>query len=469
MDKIAIVGCGFAGTMTAVHLIKKAKFPFELVMIGDRDSFNKGIAYNPYSKKQLLNVPAARMSAFQDKPDHFLNWISRQEPYSGIDKELVANAYHPRHLYGRYLNEIWRDIILSPESIKVRITIIGSLVDNLDISGNNIVLTLENRETITARYCILATGNFMPGNPDIPNTQFFNNPNYFRNPWQIDAVKNHDNQLPVMILGNGLTMADTILGLLENGFSNKIYTLSPHGFTTLPHLHHGLGYTAIREELLSRQDLAGLVRIVHKHIRVAKELGYSAEPIIDSIRPQTQQLWKNMIPREKRMFMARLRHFWDSARHRIPMHIYDFLRQLRDSGQLTQYAGRLIDISSGQNGTPTVIFSEAGQKTTKELQVSAVINCTGPSTDPMKADNNYLKNCLVKGIVVQDDLKLGILADPVSFEVINSRHERHENIFALGSLLKGVLWESTAVKELREQAEMVAGGLVSMMEGQSGS
>lgn len=90
------------------------------------------------------------------------------------------------------------------------------------------------------------------------------------------------------------------------------------------------------------------------------------------------------------------------------------------------------------------------------LNVSRVFNCTGPETDSMKIDKSFFKNCLLKGILKQDKLKLGITTDANSFQVINSDSKPHNNLFTSGSNLKGELWESTAVNELRTQAENLA-------------
>ena len=92
----------------------------------------------------------------------------------------------------------------------------------------------------------------------------------------------------------------------------------------------------------------------------------------------------------------------------------------------------------------------------QKLKVSRIINCTGPETDLMNVEKSFLKNCLIKGILTQDKLKLGITADTETFQVINSEGKPHISLFTLGSNLKGELWESTAVNELRGQAEKLA-------------
>ena len=467
MKKIAIIGCGFSGTMTAVHLINNATHPFELIMIGDRESFNTGIAYNPYSKKHLLNVIASRMSAFQDKPDHFLNWVSELEIFSGISSDLLANKYLPRYLYGRYLKDIWQQTNQTPEAQMIRITIKEACIVDIEASEGEITLELSNGETVTAQYCVIASGNHLPRNPDILNTRFFSSPNYFRNSWDINSVRNHDPGFPVLILGNGLTMADTVMGLVEHGFDNEIHTLSPHGFTILPHSYHGMGYSAITAELHERLSLLELVRIINKHIKLARKEGFTAEPVIDAIRPFTQKLWQNLTLNEKQQFLSRIRYMWESARHRIPFHIHQHIKQLSACGKLLQHAGNLTGIS-GTGKHVNVRFFDRIQQHEKELLDSGVINCTGPSSDFMQEQGGFLKKGLRKGIFLQDHLKLGIVANPVTLEVHNGKNEPQGNLVAIGSLLKGVLWESTAVKELREQAVTISKHLVHKMKESSG-
>ncbi|MCX6267751.1 MAG: FAD/NAD(P)-binding protein [Bacteroidetes bacterium] len=446
MKKIALVGCGFTGTMTAVHLIRNACQPFELILINPRQSFNRGLAYSPYSRKQILNVVASRMSAYDDNPDHFLNWICGLDDFKGVDRNILANSYLPRYLYGDYLRDIWIRTLEISKAKKIVISVQDAQVAAMEVSEDEIVLSLDNQKTETVQYCILATGNQVPRNPDISNDHFYNSPKYFRNPWDVTAVRNADPGYPLLILGNGLTMVDTVSGLIENGFSNKIYTISPHGFTILPHKHHGIDYSSMREEFQDKQCLAEILRIVNKHVRLIRKFGFSAEPVIDAIRPVTQQIWQNLTIHEKRIFMSRLRHFWDAGRHRVPMHIHAGIRHLTETGKLNQYAGKLLNISETENHI-MVRFFDVQQQVEKEVVVSRVINCTGPATDLLKAEGHFLKGSLLKGTIIQDDLKLGIMANPDTFEVYNAYNQPYKNLVAIGALLKGVLWESVAVRE----------------------
>lgn len=452
MRKIGIIGAGFTGTMTAVHLIEKASEPWEIILINERETFNKGIAYSPYSGKHLLNVIAAKMSAYPNNSNHFLEWVMQRDEFKQKDKTLISNAFLPRQLYGEYLCSIWEEAKKNAKVKKVKVTIIDSFVIDLDVSDTAVDLLLHNDLKVKMDFCVIATGNHLPRNPRIKNMNFYHSPNYFRNPWKIESVKDIKKNLPVLIIGNGLTMVDSVLGLLEKGFKGEIYSISPNGFNILPHRHNGFKYSKLTEELRDEMTLYDLVNLINKHIKTVREYGVSAEPVIDSIRLQTQKIWKSFTDLEKEIFMSRLRHLWGVARHRIPLHSHDRLQHLRIEGQLHIASGKIIDMIESKDFI-SVQYLDKNENKTREIHVSRIINCTGPETDLMGTDKSFLKNCLLKGILTQDKLKLGIRADTETFQILSSTEKPHRNLFTIGSSLKGELWESTAVNELRGQAE----------------
>lgn len=458
MVKIAIIGGGFSGTMTGVHLIENVSAPLEIKLINETDALNTGIAYNPYTKKALLNVVSSRMSAFASDPDHFLNWVMQRDHFRDKDRTLIANSFLPRYLYGEYLKDIWKDALKRAEGKKIQVDVISSSVKDLTLLNSSIDIELKDKPRLSADYAIIASGNHLPGNPNIKSSFFTSSANYFQNPWDIRSVSGINSKEPVLIIGNGLTMVDTVIGLLENGFQGQIVSISPNGFNILPHRHNGLSYTKLVEEIGENTGLFELVKLFNKHMKLIREYGLSAEPLIDSLRPLTQTIWKRLTMAEKRIFMSRLRHLWGVARHRIPLHIHDKLQQLRIEGRLHIVSGKLQDITEN-DGNIIAMYYDKKQKQSVHLAVSRVINCTGPETDLLKLEDNYLKNAMLKGILCQDELKLGINADPDTFEALDSAGHIRSGLYVMGSNLKGVLWESTAVSELRVQAEKIAGDI----------
>lgn len=458
MKKIGIIGGGYTGTMTAVQLIDKLTVPCEIIVINERETLNKGIAFNPYSDRHLLNVVTGKMGAYPDKPAHFLDWVMQREEFKEKDRTLIANSFLPRRLYGEYLCAIWASIKKTVEAKQIKLSVIDSFVVDLDVSDNAVSLQLDNNLSFNVDYCVIATGNHTPRNPLIKNMGFYRSKSYFQNPWKMESVKAPADHLPILIIGNGLTMVDTVLGLLEQSFKGDIYSISPNGFNILPHRHNGLNYTKLVEELRDDLSLHELVKLVNKHIKTVREYGATAEPIIDSLRPHTQRIWQSLTEKEKAIFMARLRHLWGVARHRIPLHTHDKLQQLRIDGRLHIKAGKIIDLQEYDKFI-AVEYLDKKENTIKTIKVSRIINCTGPETDLMNLDENFLKNCLLKGILTQDKLKLGIKTNTKSFQIMSPEGKLHPNLFTLGSTLKGELWESTAVNELSKQAKELAENL----------
>lgn len=458
MKKIGIIGGGFTGTMTVAQLIDKLTAPCEIILINEKETLNKGIAFNPYSDKHLLNVVADRMSAYPDKPTHFLDWVMQRENFKGKDRTLIVNSFLPRCLYGEYLCDIWATKAKIVESKQIKLSVIDNFVTDLDVSDSCVTLVLDDNSSFNVDYCVIATGNHPPKNPLIKDMDFYKSKNYFQNPWNIKSVKAATNNLPILIIGNGLTMVDTVLGLLEQGFKGDIYSISPNGFNILPHRHNGLNYTKLNEELKDDLSLHQLVKLINRHIKTVKEYGATAEPIIDLLRPHTQRIWKSLSEKEKAIFMVRLRHLWGVARHRIPIHTHDKLQQLRIDGRLHIKAGKIIDLKECDKFVAAQYFNKRGN-TIKTIEVSRVINCTGPDTDLMNLDGHFLRRCLLKGILTQDKLKLGIKTDTKSFQILNPAGKPHANLFTIGSTLKGELWESTAVNELSKQAKELAENL----------
>ena len=75
---IAIVGAGFSGTLLALHLLRRCPPTVRVALIERNGAFGRGQAYASGNPNHLLNVPAGRMSAFNDRPGDFLEWLRRQ-------------------------------------------------------------------------------------------------------------------------------------------------------------------------------------------------------------------------------------------------------------------------------------------------------------------------------------------------------------------------------------------------------
>jgi len=66
-----------------------------------------------------------------------------------------------------------------------------------------------------------------------------------------------------------------------------------------------------------------------------------------------------------------------------------------------------------------------------------------------------LSKLLKSGLVVADPLQLGLLAQ-ADGRLISAEGYIHHGLYAIGSLLRGNLWECTAMPEIRQAANHLA-------------
>ena len=83
------------------------------------------------------------------------------------------------------------------------------------------------------------------------------------------------------------------------------------------------------------------------------------------------------------------------------------------------------------------------------------MNCTGPTSNPEKTKSPLIKELLKEGLIVSDNLGLGICANE-HYYLKNAQGEPNDWLSYVGPMLKADHWELTAVPELRVAARSVA-------------
>ena len=106
---VGVVGCGFCGTMVALHLARQAPNSLRILIFERSDRLARGTAYGASSPGHLLNVPAGRMSINSADALEFLKFAQQRFP-------ATAEDFLPRSLYGEYLESALMDAELSSPS-----------------------------------------------------------------------------------------------------------------------------------------------------------------------------------------------------------------------------------------------------------------------------------------------------------------------------------------------------------------
>jgi uncharacterized NAD(P)/FAD-binding protein YdhS len=127
-------------------------------------------------------------------------------------------------------------------------------------------------------------------------------------------------------------------------------------------------------------------------------------------------------------------------------------------GSLVVRAGRILDLVPAGDGLRARYVPRGGGGEVA-LEVARVINATGPETDASRIDDPLVRTLLARGTVRRDAHLLGLDATPRG-ALIDADGRESRVLFTLGPLLRGVLWECTAVPEIRVQARDLASTLL---------
>ena len=424
---VVLVGAGFCGTMVAVNLARTSPH-LSVALVERNPTPAQGLAYGTTDPGHLLNVRAGQMGAFADQPDHFIGWL-RDNPKA--HPGATERDFVPRMVYGRYLGSLL-DAAKGITKLRHFITDIESL------PGGGFKLLDAHGSSFTAARVVLALGNFPPDQsagmtPYDPAT------------WATIA-DNGD----VLIVGTGLTSLDLVVTMAKTKPSGTIHMLSRHGL--LPRVHVNPEAYMLKMGAPFPKTAGGLLAALRREIADVENVPWQS--VIDALRPHNQKLWQDMGQTEQRRFLRHLRAYWDVHRHRCAPEIMATCDALEKAGRLKLHHGSIVkQVKTGQGWA--IDWRPRGQHDIAHLNVRHVVRATGPQADFTKLDDVLVQNLLRRKLITPDALRLGIAAD--GFSPLGADGNKVPGLLALGSLLKGALYESVAVPELRGQAAAVAG------------
>ncbi len=454
LQRIAIIGGGFSGTLTAINLARLSTVPLRISVLNCTYPAGRGIAYSTQRPEHLLNVAARNMSAFPEYPSHFVDWLITRTEYANIPEAELRETFMPRRVYGDYLRSLaWHYSGPLNSRSSVEIKNISIEVVDLIPETQGARLILADGTAMLADRVVLATGNEPPADLN-GSAALCDHPAWCANPW-IDWGK----KLPapggtIVLLGTGLTTVDAILTLLALDWRGRIHAISRHGF--LPQSHFkGVDVPDFppSDVDLASLGLSELVALMEHHCERLRTLGANPAIIVDKLRPHTQRIWQAFSDKERQKFITHYAARWNVVRHRIAPSIHQTITAAVTSGRITTTAANITGLRA------------AGQKITVDLQPSGgaassltadlVINGTGPQTRFSATHSPLLRALLKRGLAQADAADMGLKIAP-DFTVIQKDDQPSPYLLALGPLLRGTLWETIAVPELRGQALRVA-------------
>jgi uncharacterized NAD(P)/FAD-binding protein YdhS len=437
---IAIIGGGVSGTIAAFHLVRQGT-PARVILIDQRPDFGLGLAYSTPSLRHLLNVPAGKISALPDQPDHFLTWLRENH-----DPTATEKTFAPRAIFGRYI----QSLLASTSRLEQEL---AAVVD-VRPHESGALLTLDNGCELRADMVVLATGNFDPAPlPGITKSSS-DLGLYHHNAWAAETYEGLHPNAPIALIGTGLTGVDVVLRLRELGHRGRIIAVSRHGI--FPNRHDD--YTPLSSAAIPSDTPATCVAYL-RALHVAIRAGAEWRAAIDSLRETTNELWLRLPLEEKKRFRRHLQRRWDVVRHRMAPPIADVIESELRHRTLEIREGHLESVDASPTGACITVRA---QDVRDSFYADRVINCTGPSMNYRRVPSTLLQNLFSRGLVISGPLGTGFHCSQDG-AVIDVDGHASEIIFNLGPGRLGDLLESIAVPEIREQAVELASTIAERM------
>ncbi len=446
---VVVIGAGFSGTMTAVHLMRGAARPLRVVLVEERARPGRGLAYHIRDDSMLLNVPAGNMSAFPDDPAHFTGFCR------AIDPALNAGSFVSRRIYGDYLEHTLAEADATSSGWCERIRARAEFVRPSD---GGFTVGLSDGRSLHAAAVVLALGHQAARQPD-GMAGIADYGISIANPWDFAAMDRIDPGASVAVLGTGHTAIDALFRLTSLSEERKVFLISRRGLLPAGHGHGsqvapasnvppGTGFP---DDLMRIPASArSLVRAVRQEIVRRVGAGDDWRDVINEMRPHLPAIWHRLPVPERRRLLTRVIPYWDVHRHRLAPLAHRRLRAMLETGQTEVIAGRVQHHAPGGTGIALDI-RQRGTGRTRVIEVGAVVNCTGPEYDITRLQGALFTQLRDEGYVQPDALGIGMEVDP-AYRPVGRAGAPTPGLFYVGPMLRANYWEAIAVPELRRHA-----------------
>lgn len=452
---VLVIGGGAGGTLVAAHLLDGQAPGVSVAVVEPRGALARGVAYSTHCPEHLLNVRAGGMSALDDRPGDFVDFLLTGPAYAGEDRAALAARFMPRMEYGRYLSAL-----LEARPGRARLhRFDDSVIEVLPAADRSpgFQVLLGGGRRLHARAVVLALGNRPARLPLAPAGL---PPGTVVEAWDYGAVSAIAPDADVCILGAGLSMVDVVLSLQAAGHRGRITSLSRRGLVPLPHAGPSPP-AAIDVDSLHGMGLRARTRRVREAAAREQAEGRPWQGVLDALRPHVQSLWTSLDAGGQRRFLRHLVRHWDVHRHRIAPAVARALEESTRSGRLRRLAGHLVAIEAGP--PVAVAWRPRGDAAVLRFETDVLVNALGVDKRIDRGPGLLAALC-AHGLLRPGPHGIGA-ATRGEGAVLGASGEPVPGMWTLGALRAGDLWESIAMPELRGQALQVAGAVRAHLAG----
>ncbi len=457
---VAVVGGGFAGAAVAYHLARALPVgAARIVVIEPRPALGAGLAYSSPDPSHRINVPAGRMSLESGDPESFARWLAASGALEADAEALGARgeAYPRRAVFGCYVAET-----LSPLIAQGRITHLRDRAETVARRSDGTFDIRTTTSSLRARFVVLATTHPLPAVP-AALAPIEREPGFRRDPYDVGGLERVAEQARVLVVGNGLTAADTVATLQRVGHRGPILTLSRNGLRSRTHPPMPVEPYG---DFVSEPSVTALhlLRRIRGAVADAGRQGLGWHGVLDAVRGQGGDIWRALPERERRQVVRHLRSFWDVHRFRIAPQVSALLDRLATEGRLRSLSASLVSSRRDDEGL-AVSFRRRGTAHVETRRFDLVINTTGPAHRAVVL-REPIRSLHEAGLVDLDRVGLGLATGPEG-DALDRNGREVPGLIVAGPLARGTYGELMGLPQVTLQAEAVAARLRSEISARS--
>jgi uncharacterized NAD(P)/FAD-binding protein YdhS len=435
IPRIAIVGRGFSGMMSAIALMKTIRTPFHLQLFDPNSSVSGGQALSSARASTILNTRVRDLSVSVGDADDFNDWLCSNAEFRAAVPAAIPGfrqIFVPKDIFSDYVYQRFSEALAARRDITVQVCH-EPVISIRKSHGSRFLLESANPANPLFDTVILATGYGLPDQSigaDLPS------------PVRAQRLVARPH---TVLLGSGIRVVDQLLQLRDGGYTGQVTIVSKHGFLPQSHTPNSADPVFPAEQL--PQSLPDILRFIRAACREAEDAGRSWQSVMNGLRKHARSLWRSLPARQKRQFNRHLRAIYDSHRNRLPEAMH-----LRLTRELAEGNTVLRRGTAGRQGLSGIFFTPAGSGIEEVIHAERVVDCRCRSPD---LEMPLMQSLIAAGLAMPDELSLGI--------AVNQRGEPWledgsivDDLFAVGPLGLGSLPDIDLVPEIVGQAYAAA-------------
>lgn len=229
---IVIVGGGASCISFINSFIKSNKYfniEITITIVEKLKEFGPGNAYMDDLSTNILNTKAEFITALENKPGDFYQWISMNKnrwSQRFPTLEVTKSTYAPRSLFGMYMKDTLDSVCKMASDVGIIINKLNDEVIDIQQQKKGLInVFLKDSGILNADKVVLACGTQNRSENVLPKREAIIN-----NPYPTSKLKHEvDYSGDVAIIGARLSSIDTVIALMESGHKGKVTIFSRSG------------------------------------------------------------------------------------------------------------------------------------------------------------------------------------------------------------------------------------------------